>query len=705
MADPAPNRERDGLRHAIEIVLLAVLYAVVARFGLTLGAVGNFATLVWAPTGISLAALLLHGNRVAPGVFLGAFVANAWTGASFAVALGIAAGNTLEALLGASALRAVGGSRALSGLRSVLALIIPAALLSTLVSAAVGVTSLWLGGLVAEGHFFRTFRAWWIGDVLGDLVVAPFLLSWAPPLRVPKRSVLEVIALTTVLVVFIALVFLSPHGAVHPFELQYGLFPLFIWAAVRFRLPGATAATLVASLIAIWGTVQGSGPFVRDTLTEGLLSLQAFMGFGALSPLVVAGAMSDRARLEREARKQAARRESRFRILSSASRAFVETNLQVPALFEAIARHIAEAIGDTCAIRLSTEEDAHPELVALHRSPRSESAARRDAEALEATQNSSLVVVRSGSPLRIAEIDESSPGRPSGSAWPIHSLLVVPLRSRESVVGSITLWREAPGAPYTVDDQNLLEELADRAGLALYNARLHEYLESAVQTRDDFLAIAGHELKTPLAALIMQLQSVQRALERNPSKVPERVERATKSGFRLERLINQLLDVSRIRAGRLRLEAESVRLDELVKDVVARFVEASAKPEPPISVRCDEAVEGHWDRFRIDQVVDNLVGNAVKYGQGKPIEVDLRVQDGMALLRVVDHGIGIRPEHQKKIFQRFERATGTRDFGGLGLGLWISSQIVEASGGAIEVESAAGSGSTFTVRLPLKLPA
>jgi signal transduction histidine kinase len=450
--------------------------------------------------------------------------------------------------------------------------------------------------------------------------------------------------------------------------------------------------------------VQGAGPFVRDSLSNGLLSLQTFMGFGALSPLVVAGAMSDRARLEREARKQAARRESRFRILSSASRAFVETNLQVPALFEAIARHIAEAIGDTCAIRISTEDDAHPELVALHRSPSGSAAARRDADALEATQDSSLVVVRSGSPLRIAEIDESSPGRASGGAWPIHSLLVAPLRSRESVVGSITLWREAPGNPYTVDDQNLLEELADRAGLALYNARLHEYLESAVQTRDDFLAIAGHELKTPLAALIMQLQSIQRALERNPGKVPERVERATKSGFRLERLINQLLDVSRIRAGKLRLEAESVRLDELVKDVVARFVEASAKPEPAISVRCEEAVEGHWDRFRIDQVVDNLVGNAVKYGQGKPVEVDLRVEDGAALLRVVDHGIGIRPEHQKKIFQRFERATGTRDFGGLGLGLWISSQIVEASGGTIEVESEAGSGSTFTVRLPLQPP-
>ena len=144
-----------------------------------------------------------------------------------------------------------------------------------------------------------------------------------------------------------------------------------------------------------------------------------------------------------------------------------------------------------------------------------------------------------------------------------------------------------------------------------------------------------------------------------------------------------------------------LNLADVLKEVVARFKEANADSGGPIVVQSEEQVSGLWDPLRVEQVITNLIGNAVKYGRGQPVEVDLHVENGDAVLRVADHGIGIDEEHQKKMFQKFERAVAAREFGGFGLGLWISRQIVDASGGQIDVQSAPGLGSTFTVRLPM----
>jgi PAS domain S-box-containing protein len=228
-------------------------------------------------------------------------------------------------------------------------------------------------------------------------------------------------------------------------------------------------------------------------------------------------------------------------------------------------------------------------------------------------------------------------------------------------------------------------------------------LQASIQIRDDFLAVAGHELKTPLAALLMQIQGLLRAARSHRTlDLEARLDKAAEGGLRLERLINQLLDVSRITAGRLSLELEPVDLVALVREVVSRIFEPGGRPNGNIVVRCEGSLIGLWDRLRIDQVITNLLENAFKYGEGKPIEVELRLEKGDAVLRVVDHGIGIDLNHQRKIFDKFERAVAVRDIGGIGLGLWITRQIVEASGGQIAVRSAPGQGSTFTVRLPIR---
>jgi signal transduction histidine kinase len=207
-----------------------------------------------------------------------------------------------------------------------------------------------------------------------------------------------------------------------------------------------------------------------------------------------------------------------------------------------------------------------------------------------------------------------------------------------------------------------------------------------------------------LTSLLMHIWSMQRALsEGRPTNLSDRLEKLARSGVRLEKLIEQLLDVSRITAGRLRLEPEPFDLVELIQEVVARFNDESARARTPVSVCGIDHLRGLWDRSRIDQVVTNLLSNAIKYGKGKPIEIEVRAADGVVLVRVTDHGIGIDPAQHARLFSRFERAVSAREYGGLGLGLWIVRQIIEASGGEIGVESASSSGSTFTFQLPLHL--
>jgi signal transduction histidine kinase len=234
---------------------------------------------------------------------------------------------------------------------------------------------------------------------------------------------------------------------------------------------------------------------------------------------------------------------------------------------------------------------------------------------------------------------------------------------------------------------------------------LADDLQRAVRVRDDFLSIAGHELRTPLAALLLQVEGIMRqalrgAFVAHPDLLVDRLDKTRAHALRLDRLVGELLDVGRISSGRLGLEIEEVELGALAREVTERFSEQVARLGCTVDVLAPAPVVGRWDRARLDQVITNLVANAIKYGAGQPIELRIERLGEGARFTVVDHGIGIAPADQARIFERFERAVSDRHYGGLGLGLWISRQIVEALGGTIVVESAAGAGSTFVVTLP-----
>lgn len=227
-------------------------------------------------------------------------------------------------------------------------------------------------------------------------------------------------------------------------------------------------------------------------------------------------------------------------------------------------------------------------------------------------------------------------------------------------------------------------------------------LERALQLREEFISLASHELNTPLTSLKLQTQLAQRKLAKQ-ALAPEHLDKligAYDSQLkRLIRIVGDMFDIARIRSGKLELERAPTELRALVEDVVARTVEKFDERQAEVHV-LGAQLSGDWDGFRIEQVVLNLLTNAIKYGAGKPVWIELARDGNSALIRVRDQGIGIATESQAKIFERFERAVQPRDFAGLGLGLYISQQIVAAHGGAIEVESQPGAGSTFTVRLP-----
>jgi signal transduction histidine kinase len=285
----------------VPIVLLAGAYFIAGKLGLSLAFVHASATPVWPPTGIALAALLLLGYRVWPGVLIGAFLVNVTTAGSLASSAGIAVGNTLEGLLAAFLVNTfANGRHAFERPHDVFKFAVVAAVISTAVSATFGVGTLSLTGYASWSDFGAIWLTWWLGDAAGALVVAPALVLCATTRPIWERGRwLETAALAVALLITSLAVFggLHPFSAKHyPFE--FVVFPVLVWAAFRFSPREAAISILVLSAFAVWGTLRGNGPFVGDTQNESLLLLQSFMAVAAVMSMVLAAAVLDRRRAE-----------------------------------------------------------------------------------------------------------------------------------------------------------------------------------------------------------------------------------------------------------------------------------------------------------------------------------------------------------------------------------------------------------------------
>ena len=319
---PRRPERPSAVRYAAALVALAVLYVGAARLGLMVDAIAGFATLVWAPTGIALAALVMFGYRLWPAVFIGAFAVNVWTGAPVLAALGIALGNTLEALLGTWAIRQIHGFRlALDRLQDVVGITVLAAVGSTMISASIGVASLSVAGVVAPSQVAVAWRAWWLGDLVGALVVAPLILVWAaarPTKLLASQAIEGAVLVATLIAVNVYIFGGFASGEVAALEQTYLVFPPLIWAALRFGQFGAVTASFLTTVMAVWGTVSGTGPFAQPGLHQSLLTLQTFIAIATATFLVLGACVAARHRTEehlrqaREIAEQANRAKSEF---------------------------------------------------------------------------------------------------------------------------------------------------------------------------------------------------------------------------------------------------------------------------------------------------------------------------------------------------------------------------------------------------------
>ncbi|MFP2932482.1 PAS domain-containing protein [Pyxidicoccus sp. 3LG] len=300
-------------------------------------------------------------------------------------------------------------------------------------------------------------------------------------------------------------------------------------------------------------------------------------------------------------------------------------------------------------------------------------------------------------------------GMPPGHL-PVCSYLAVPVTSRSGeVIGGLFFGHPQPGI-FSLREEKLVAGLAAQVAVAMDNARLFQRAQEAITARDTFLSIASHELRTPITAMKMHAQHMRRRIASNdptaftPERVTRLVEQTERSIGGLSRLVEDMLDISRIATGRLNIQLEQVDLAELARDVVERFRPQLVEAGHALELHLTPGLVGRWDRYRLEQVLTNLLTNALKYAPGAPLTVSTLAVGDTALLEVEDRGPGIPPESQHRIFERFERLVAANKVSGLGLGLHIARHIVEAHGGSIRVRSAVGEGARFTVELPIAGP-
>lgn len=457
-----------------------------------------------------------------------------------------------------------------------------------------------------------------------------------------------------------------------------------------------------------------SGTIGEETAVEAMRAgAHDYLLKGHLARLPVA---VERELREAELRRERSRSERAALFLNQVSAALAES-LDYEETLNRVAELAVPELCDWCIVDLLDSNGVLQRVATAHADPAQRQAAIEFARRYPALPGAELgpsAVVQTGRPVVVSDISEVSPellGEPERvemlRALRVVSYLTVPLTGRGAVHGTLTFLSTHPERRYVERDVELALEIGRRAALAIDNARLYARAQEAIRLRDEFLSIASHELKTPLTPLQLQLQSIEGALkapadQSDPTRLLGKVERAIRSTGRLAALVESLLDVSRIAQGKMRLNLERFDLGEAVKEVVERFSEESARAGSHILLKIEQPLVGRWDRLRVEQVISNLLANAVKYGQGKPIEVAVDADGGdSARIRVDDQGIGISQADLHRIFGRFERAVPMRHYGGLGLGLYIAQQIVQAHGGSIDVTSAPERGSSFTVSLPL----
>ncbi len=658
----------------------------------------------WPPAGMYLAVLLRMQKGTWPLVVLAFALADVLSTSSLGlpvtVALGVAVAQAVEALMGAFLMfRVLRGPVTLGSIRQVLALVVLGAVVGPLVGGTLGAALTEAGGLGGVS-FGEVWLFWWMGDMLGVLVTAPFCLAVVPPPQLERARWLEAAALCGLGLVAVQAVFVGNLPAALAVPLPYATLLLLLWAAVRLGLPGRSTVSLMMSAMAGWHAARGHGPFLTGglPLAQRALAVQGVLAVAGLFGLLLAAALEERRRAEQ-----------RQRLLAQVSASVAEARNEAEAL-QRVAQLLVPAVADGCGLVHTREEGEAPIVAHVHVDPaRAVLLARSLPLRLPGADRSGrdgVLLLPQVQPAQLERLGADGARRRALRELAPTSLLAVPLDDARRPEDELVLLCDVSARVLDAQDAALAAEVAHRCALAVERIRLLRQTQEAVQLRDDFLATASHELKTPLTPLLLQLQILHRRIQSGECPDAASVEKARRAVRRLVALIDDLLDATRVVSGRLVMDVAPMSLTQLVREVTSGF-EGVSRLHHVEHALPDEELWVRGDHTRLEQLLVNLLDNAIKYSPaGGTVKVSLSPEGAQLHLSVSDPGIGIPPDQQRWLFERFFRArnVSVRSFGGLGLGLYICHDIVERHGGRIWVESTVGKGSTFHVSLP-RLPA
>jgi len=678
-----------------QVTLLAALYFAAAKLSLLLAIPPGYATAVWPPSGIALAAMLLLGSRVWPGVWLGAFLTNVTVQGAPLLAAMVATGNMLEAIVGAELVRRYAGGGRFDTVERVVKFAGSIAVSAT-IAAVIGVFSLALNNALSWSNVLVNAWTWWQGDAAAMIVITPLIMSWSNPewRRWSRAQIVEAMVLSGTLAGLTFAVFGGFIFSTVPVPIAFLTLPFIVWAAVRFKEREVMTAAAIVCSIAIAFTSRGYGPWGSTSPNLALLVLLAYTSTLVMTGLILAAVIGERERA------LASLRESNEQLALRVA----ERTWQLEQANHALRAELTAHAKQEQSLRESEER-----FRLIVNGVKDYAIFSLDTEGNVATWNTGAQAIKGYSASEILGRHFSTFYTPEDIArnWPRHELRVARTEGRFEDEG----WRvRKDGSRFWAnviitalyDNDHRLRGFAKVTRDLTARRRIEALLENE-RRMNEFLAMLAHELRNPLSAIVNAI-----GLMRNKpaQELPDLSAVIDRQARHLSRIVDDLLDVSRITRGRIELKKETLDLN----DIVSRVLDAH---RPAIDARRhDVALHLAHDRLLVDvdatrlsQVIHNLVGNAVKYTpEGGKITVRVTHEGDLAVVRVRDSGIGIPSDLVPAMFGLFVQGDRTLDRteGGLGIGLTLVKRLVELHGGSVEGASGGqDKGSEFTVRLPL----
>lgn len=636
-----------------KILLLAVLYIVTAKYGLSLATSTKQVTLIWPPSGIAIAILFLFGVNLWPGVFIGALVANITSDESLGVALGISIGNTLEAVTAFVILNKLGFDRTFAKVKDVIIFVFVAGVVATMVSATIGTLSLIVGGISSWNMFWMVWNNWWIGDMAGTIVVAPAIFVWLNRVKMKFTliGIIEGLLLGFFIVLLSVTIFTGTFAKI-PYEFQvqfkYLVFPFVLWASYRFKQFGSTFAVLLVAMVGVWGAITGSGPFVADAGPErSLVFLDSFLMFLSVTFLFFSTIVQEKLRAEGEV----SLNQKRFKALienSFDAIVVIDTTGHIVYASPAVKRvlgYTPEELVGTDGFKLIYSEDIAP------------------------------------SKKKLAGL-LTSPGK------------TLSIENRLYRKDGAVRWMEAEGVNLLFDES---------VNGIVINFRDIDERKKIDQVKTEFVSLSAHQLRTPLSSIRWYSEALanEKSLTKNSRNY---VAELYKSVLNMTDTVNILLDISRFELGKVSVNSEKLDMAEVASLVVSQKKGLIDSKNIDVSLNFKKGeTEMYGDKQLIKLVLENLLANSIKYskkdGQILIGIVDLKEK---IMLSVNDNGVGIPAKDREKIFTKFFRSDNVKSIAsdGMGLGLYLVRLIVDLKGGKIWFESEEGKGTTFFVEFP-----